>query len=130
MSEVGWRLILVGSVLLGAGLIAGFGFLRRRLMARAAAALPLDLGGIDGQVLLFSDTSCPSCDVARDRLAAAGVEFREIAYGEAAEVHRVVGITAVPLIVVRGSDGIAVGRIVGKPSSRRLRTLLERSRGK
>ena len=127
MSDTAWRLTLVGSVTLGAVAVAWAASLRRWVDARAAASGPLDLSEVEGRVLLFSEASCRSCDTARARLEAAGVEYREVRYEEEPLVHRSAGVTAVPVIVVRTAGGAVVGRIAGKPSNRRLERLYQRA---
>lgn len=124
MSETVWRLVLVGSVAWAAVLIAGFGFLRRRLVADRVASRPVDLSAIKGNVMLFSEASCRSCDSARATLHALGVEFTEIRYEELPDLHLAAGIESVPLIAVRAADGALAGQIVGNPSRRRLGRLL------
>ncbi|MCJ7725050.1 MAG: hypothetical protein MUP76_01485 [Acidimicrobiia bacterium] len=124
MSEAAWRLILVGSVASGAVLIAAAAFLRQRLAADRAAARPVDLAGIVGSVLFFSEASCRSCDSARARLQDFGVEFTEIRFEERPDAHLSAGVESVPLIVVRADDGSVVGQIVGNPSRRRLYRLI------
>jgi hypothetical protein len=127
MDEAATRLILLGAFVLAALVVAGAGHLRRFLRGRAATAGPLDLTGVEGRVVFFSDAACPTCDAARARLRASRVPFREIGYHEDPAAHRRAGVTAVPLTVVRGSDGGEVGRIGGRPSRRALRRLLGRA---
>ena len=127
MDDAAVRLILAGGIAVAALLLAGAGHLHRRKRGRAAAAIPLDLTGIDGRVLLFSDVACPTCDTARARLETAGAPFREIGYHLDPEAHRRAGVTAVPLIVVRNAAGGEVGRIGGRPVRRTLERLLRRA---
>jgi len=127
MTETAWRLVLVGLVTASAFAFVGTSFLRRWLRARRAASGPLDLSGIADRVLLFSEASCPSCDVARLRLDGSGIDYREVRYEDDPEVHRNAGVTAVPLVVVRTADGEITGRIGGRPPIRTLNRLFRRS---
>jgi len=122
MGDVAWRLVLVGGI---AAAAAAAGYAAGRLRARRAASAPVDVSGLDGRLLLFTERSCASCTVVRSMLAEAGAGFDEIRYEESPEAHRRSGVTSVPLLVARDAGGVVVARIAGRPSKRALRRLLE-----
>ncbi len=116
--------------LIGLGAVAaavGVGFGARVASRRRIEVRPLDLTGIEGRVVFFSDAACLRCDEARAELQDAGVAFEEVAYDAHPGRLQAAGVTAVPLIVVRAPDGGEVGRIAGRVDPRRLRRLLARS---
>ena len=123
MSDI-WIRVLVALAIVAIGLGAT-AVVRIRERRRAALA-PLDLTGVSGRVLLFTDSACRRCDAARLALESAGVEFREIAYQHEPDLMRRVGVTGVPLIVGRRVDGAEVGRIAGKPGERAIKRLVHR----
>lgn len=117
MSDLALRLVVMG---VAVGAAVGVASWARRRERRRALRAPLDLTGLDGEVLFFSDAMCSRCDVMRDRLVALGVEFHEIAYDRDPATHRRVGITGVPLVVVRDGTGREVRRFAGVPGRARL----------
>jgi hypothetical protein len=84
----------------------------------------IDLSGLPGSILLFTEGSCLSCDRVRKMLEGAGAAFDEIAYESEPGLHRSAGVTAVPLLVVRDGTGAVAGVAAGVPSRRKLRRLL------
>lgn len=117
MTDLVVRLVLIAVVVAAATGVASWA--RRRERRRALRA-PLDLTDLDGDILFFSDAVCSRCDVMRARLVALGVEFHEIAYDRDPETHRRVGVTGVPLVVVRDATGVEVRRFAGVPGRARL----------
>lgn len=105
----------------------GVAFAANRWVRRRAHRALLDLRGVSGRVVFFSDEACRRCPAARDTLTAIGVGFEEIAYGDDPARFRATGAPAVPLVVVRGADLSEVGRIAGEVRSRELRALLRRA---
>jgi predicted DsbA family dithiol-disulfide isomerase len=97
-----------------------FAFWAHRRDRRRAVRAPLDLGGVDGRVLFFSDAACTRCDIVRSHLEALGATFTEIAYDREPDAHRRIGITAVPLVVVRDESGAEVRRFAGVMPKARL----------
>jgi len=96
-----------------------------RAVRHRAVRAPLDLSGVTGRIVFFSDVACRRCPGVREALS--GVEFEEIRYGDDPERFRATGAPAVPLVVVRGADGAEVGRIAGEVRERELRALLRRA---
>ena len=86
-------------------------------MSGRSIADPALFGDIDERVLFFTTASCPSCDEARRRLVGerSGVSG-DLATAIHAELHAAAGVTGVPLILSRTSDGGVSGRIAGKPA--------------
>jgi glutaredoxin len=124
MSEPVVRVLVVAAavaVAIGVGL--GFRLSERRRVTRA----PLDLGSLRAAVTLFSDAGCANCDQARAALVAEGVDFEEFRYDHHQDVFTAVGVSGVPLIVVKNEAGDEVGRIAGRTSPRAVRRLLARS---
>jgi predicted DsbA family dithiol-disulfide isomerase len=99
----------------------------RRRDRRGAIRARLDLTGIEGRVVFFSDATCARCDVVRARLEAIGVPFTEIGYDRDPEVHRQVGVTAVPLVVVRDATGAEERRFAGVVPRARLAAVIGRT---
>lgn len=117
MSDLAVRLLVVG----GAAAVAlGVALFAKRAERRRARRAPLDLSGIEGRVLFFTDAACRRCDVMRRRLEEAGAPFTEVRYDREPELHRRVGITGVPLVVVRDEEGNETARLAGVVSRRRL----------
>jgi len=114
--------LLIGVVVVAAA--GGFAWIARWRDRDRRARVALNLEGIAGRVLLFSDSACARCDEARAALETAGAAFAEVAHDTDPEVMRAAGVVAVPLIVARRADGTEAGRIAGKVSPRRLRRLL------
>jgi len=104
-----------------------FAYGATRLIRHRAQTARLDLTGIEGRVVFFSDTACRRCPAARDALVSAGVDFEEIRYGDDPARFRATAAPAVPLVVVRDEDGTEVGRIAGEVRARDLRGLLRRA---
>jgi len=127
MSDLTVRMILVGGVALTTVLVGWIGsWMRRRSHEGGAIEDPALFEDIPERILFFTTTCCPSCDAARVRLIDSEVAFREIGYGDAAELHTAAGVTGVPLILVRAQNGGVVGRIAGKPSKWALQRLFRR----
>jgi hypothetical protein len=112
---------------LSVAMAVAFAFGATRWTRRRAETAVLDLSGIAGRVVFFSDEACRRCPAARDALSAAGVEFEEIRYGDDPQRFRATGAKAVPLVVVRTPDLVEVGRIVGEVRPGELRGLLKRA---
>jgi len=110
------RVFAIAGATLVALLIALWGHRRDR---RRAVRSPLDLSGVDGRVVFFSDATCRRCDIVRAHLEALEATFTEIAYDTDPETHRSVGVTGVPLVVFRSESGVEERRFVGAvPKSR------------
>lgn len=124
MSEPLARALLVVAVVALALLT---GWLGRRIARRRAEDVPLDLTGLGGRVLFFTDSACRRCRVVRGRLDELGAEYTEIRHDQEPETHRRVGVTGVPLIVVR--DAESVTKLAGVVSRRRLARALAASSG-
>jgi hypothetical protein len=105
----------------------GFAYGATRWTRRRADRASLDLSGVSGRVVFFSDNACRKCPSARDALIATGVPFEEIRYGDDPARFRATGAPAVPLIVVRAPDSTEVGRIAGEVREPALRSLLKRA---
>jgi len=115
--------------LLGVGAVAiavGIGYAARVGVRRRVEARPIDLTGVAGRVVFFSDAACVRCDDARSALDGTGVAYEEIAYDREPSRLEAAGVIAVPLIVVRRANGAEAGRIAGRVSPWRLRRLLAR----
>jgi hypothetical protein len=95
---------------------------------RRAVRSRLDLEGIDGRIVFFSDVTRTRCDIVRAHLEALEVEFTEVAYDREPEVHRRVGVTGVPLVVIRDADGAEIRRFAGVMPQARLAIALGRDR--
>jgi glutaredoxin len=104
-----------------------FAFGATRWTRRRADRATLDLGGIPGRVVFFSDEACRKCTAAREALIASGVDFEEIRYGDDPARFRATGAPAVPMVVVRDASGTEVGRIPGEVRGPALRSLLGRA---
>lgn len=124
MPEVLARALLVAGVA-AAGLAAAL--LAPRWSARRAERAPLDLSGIDGRVVLFTSRACRRCDAVRDLVSGTGVGFTEVCYEDDEARFAAAGVGAVPLLVARDEQGVAVGRLAGAARPRRLKALLEAS---
>ncbi len=121
MSDPVWRVLLAVAAV-GAAVLVAAGARVRAL--RRAAVMPIDLSGIPGRVVFFSDVACRKCDEARSLLEDRGVAFEEIAYEREPDRMRAAGAEAVPLIIGRSADGSEVGRIAGRVRPRSLDRLL------
>jgi glutaredoxin len=119
-------MVSVVVVAAAAAVALGSAALFRRMERRRVRQAPLDLTGLNSAVTLFSDTGCTRCDLAREALVAAGVDFEELHFDHHRDMVEAVGVTGVPMIVARAPDGTELDRIVGKPSRRALRRLLAR----
>ena len=117
------RLVVVVAAIAVAVLVALTAHRRER---RRAIRARLDLGGLEGRVIFFSDATCARCDIVRSHLEALAVEFTEIAYDREPEVHRRVGVTGVPLVVVRDAAGTEVRRFAGVMPKARLAVAIGR----
>lgn len=123
MSEPVVRILVVAAaVAIAIGVALGFRLSERRRVAKA----PLDLGTLRSPVTLFSDAGCTNCDQARTALQEEGVDFEEFRYDHHPEVFAAVGVSGVPLIVVKDEAGDEMGRIAGRVSPRALRRLTGR----
>jgi thioredoxin-like negative regulator of GroEL len=56
------------------------------------------------------------------------VDFTEVAYDQEPEVHQRVGVTGVPLVVIRDAAGVEVRRFAGVMPKARLAVALGRER--
>jgi len=119
MSEPALRAVLVAAALV---VVIGAVVVGRWWQRHRAGRIPLDLSGVEGRVIFFSDTACVRCDAVRDLLTALDSEFTEIAHGGGRFGE--IGVDAVPLLVVRDDDGTVTAQIGGVPSSARLRRAL------
>jgi glutaredoxin len=124
MSETAVRLLVVAAVAVLALVVARAAWW---LPAWRAARRPIDLGGVEGRVVLFTDRRCTRCDTVRDMLTAAGVEFVEVRPDDDPDRWARTGVEAVPLLVVRDASGGVTGRIGGVPRRSRLGRLLRRA---
>lgn len=111
-------------------LVVGGGFAAalaaRAIERRRVGSTSLDLAGLTEGVLFFSDSACRRCDIVRDRLDDVDAAYVEIRYDEQPETHRRVGVTGVPLVVIR--EGDEVTRLAGVVSRRRLARAVASSR--
>lgn len=116
--------LIVAAVAVGAALLVAI-WAHRRERRRAQRSV-LDLTGLEGRVLFFTDATCTRCDIVRAHLEGLGVEFTEIVYGVDPATHRRVGVTGVPLLVIRDRDGAEVHRFAGVMPKARLAAALPR----
>jgi predicted DsbA family dithiol-disulfide isomerase len=117
MSEPAIRAIVVAVVVVVALGIAGFTRTRER---HRAARSPVDLTGIEGRVVLFSDVACSRCDIVRAHLEGIGAPFTEVAFDADPDAVRRSGVTGVPLVVIRDAAGREVTRFAGVVPKARL----------
>lgn len=118
MGEPALRALLVAAVVI-AGLLVVIGSrVGERLRVRRA---PLRLNDIEGRILFFSASHCSRCDSVRSVLDRLRLQYREVAHEEAPGVQERVGVSSVPLVVVRDETGAEVARFAGRISARRLR---------
>ncbi len=110
------------------GVVLGVAHLGRRRERRDAMTSPLRLDDIEGAVLFFSDVACKRCDLVRARLESVGADFVEVAFNHEPDLQRAVGVTGVPLLVIRDDTGAIVERIAGVASARRIARALARAR--
>lgn len=110
------------------GVVLGVAHLGHRRERRNAMTSQLRLDDVEGAVLFFSDVACKRCDLVRDRLESIGADFVEIAFNHEPDLQRAVGVTGVPLLVIRDDTGTIVERIAGVASARRIGRALARSR--
>ena len=75
----------------------------------------------DGREVLLTHAG-----VTRPQLDALGVDFTEVAYDREPDVHRRVGVTGVPLLVIRDETGQEVRRFAGVMPKARLALALVR----
>lgn len=120
MSDLAVPITLVVMAVVVAVAIA---YLARRVARSRVQVAPLDVSTLTSTVTLFTDAGCTNCDDARQQLEGAGVTFEEFRFDHHPEVFATVGVTGVPLIVVRGPDGSEQDRIAGKVSAADLRRL-------
>ena len=121
MSETLARLLLTAAAV---GVVGAVAYLGRRRERRSASVARLRLDGVQGRVLFFTDSACKRCDVVRHRLESLGAAFREIAYNHEPELQQAIGVTGVPLLVVRDRAGTIVDRVAGVASVGRIRRAL------
>jgi len=110
------------------GVVLGVAHLGHRRERRNATTSQLRLDDVEGSVLFFSDAACRRCDVMRDRLESIGADFVEIAFNHEPDLQTAIGVTGVPLLVIRDQSGTIVRRIAGVASAKRIGRLLARSR--
>lgn len=123
MSEPLLRAMVIGMVLVA---VLAVVLLSRAAERKRSIRSPLDLSPVSGSVILFSDAGCRRCDQTRRMLSEAGIAFEEYRHDTDPEVLEQVGVTAVPLVVVRRADGSEAGRIAGRVTKRALRRLTAR----
>lgn len=104
----------------------GVAWWARTAERRRAGRVSLDLEGIEGRVVFFSDANCTRCDIVRAHLESLDAEYVEIAYDRDPETHRRVGVTGVPVVVIRDADGREVRRFAGVMPKSRLAIALGR----
>ena len=119
-------LLRVVIVLVAVGVVLGGAWLGRGRLRRHVKRTPLRLEEVEGRVLFFTDVACRRCDLMRDRLVALAAGFAEIAFNHEPDLHRAIGVTGVPLLVVRDGSGRIVDRVAGVASVRRIRRALSR----
>lgn len=107
--------------------VASVAFLGRRRGRRKAEKAPLELDSLVGLVLFFSDVACTRCDLMRRRLEKLEVNFVEIAHNHEPGLLDRIGVTGVPLLVIRDKSGVIVDRVAGAASVWRIRRALARS---
>jgi hypothetical protein len=119
--------VTAGAVLAVLAVLSALAFAwgANRLIRHRAETASLDLSGVEGQIVFFSDSACRRCPGVREALS--GLEVEEIRYGDDPDRFRATGAPAVPLVVIRDADGVEVGRIAGEVRSRQLRGLLRRA---
>jgi glutaredoxin len=111
------RLVIAGVAIGVVIVVAAWGRASER---RRSATSDLNLAGIEGSVLFFTDAACLRCAVVRDRLDELGVEYSEIAFNHEPELQASIGVQGVPQVVVRAGDGSIAARLVGSVSRRQL----------
>jgi predicted DsbA family dithiol-disulfide isomerase len=121
MSEAAVRLLLIA---IGVAAVVATWAITKVTERWRAERGTLNLDGLDARVLFFSDAACHRCDVVRAMLESETVEWIEIGFETDAATHERVGVTGVPLLVVRGLDDVITARMAGVPSRRRLRRAL------
>jgi hypothetical protein len=124
MSEGAVRVLVVGGIAVLALLAAWVAWW---LPAWRAGRGHLDLSGVEGRILLFTDRRCTRCGTVRDMLAASGEEFEEIRFDDDPGLWAQIGVEAVPLLVVRDAAGRVTGKIAGVPRRARLQRVLSRA---
>jgi hypothetical protein len=117
VSDTAIRLL---AAVLAAGVVAVVGIWGRVHEQRRSQGSDLNLDGIDGSVLFFTDTACLRCGVVRARLDDLGVEYTEIAHNHEPALLASIGVIGVPQVVVRSDDGVVVARLAGSISHRQL----------
>ena len=120
-------MLRVALVVVAVGIVLGGAWLGRNHQRRHVTRSPLRLDEVEGRVLFFTDVACRRCDLVRDRLVALNAAFSEIAFNHQPDLHRAIGVTGVPLLVVRDDSGAIAYRIAGVASVRRIRRALSRS---
>jgi glutaredoxin len=121
MTEEAGRILLVGAVAVLALISAA---LASRLRAGRVERSVLRLDELPDRVIVFTSDACAACTRIRAVLEKSGVSFREVRYEVEPELHRRVGVAAVPLLVIRDQSGRVAARIAGVPARRRLRRAL------
>ena len=124
MSDVAIRLLAAA---MAVGVVVGVGIWGRVQERRRSHGADLNLDGIEGSVLFFTDAACLRCGVVRSRLDDLGVDYTEIAYNHEPELQAAIGVIGVPQVVVRSRDGAIVARLVGSISRRRLRRAVHKA---
>jgi glutaredoxin len=87
---------------------------------------PVDLTGtgLPTGVLVFTSSECVNCKAVRAALEELDVPFREVTWELEPGMFETWGIESVPLVVARDASGATVAQLSGKPSRRRLRSLV------
>ena len=120
-------MLRVAIIVVAVGIVLGGAWLGRHHQRRHVTRSPLKLDEVEGRVLFFTDVACRRCDLVRHRLVALNAVFSEIAFNHEPDLHRAIGVTGVPLLVVRDDSGLITHQIAGVASVRRIRRALSRS---
>jgi glutaredoxin len=123
MNEAAARALLIVAAI---GVVVATPLVARMRAAAAASRAPLDLSGLTGSILFFSDAACRRCERVRAMLERWAPSFVEIRHDTDRDAHQRAGVDAVPLVVVRDRHGAVVARFAGVPSARHLRRAIAR----
>lgn len=91
---------------------------------------PVDVSEADlpAGIVLFTSTECEKCRAARDIVKTLDAPLREVTWELEPGLLDAVGVTAVPLTIIIGSDGEVASQVVGVPSKRKLERTLAATR--